>query len=149
MPRKAGGRPSLIERAKAAESTIAKFAGQEFAWGKADCLRLVAHTLRQLGHAPPLRDAGAYSSHLGARRALKRTGFATLPEWVDSWGLLRIPPAMALTGDVVAFPSGDDAMPGLALALSNGRVLAFVPELGMAVSVMMNEGVVPLAAWRV
>ena len=149
MPRKAGDHPSLIERAKAAESTIAKFAGQGFIWGKSDCLRLVAHTLRQLGHAPPLRDAGVYSSHLGARRALKRTGFATLPEWVDSWGLLRIPPAMVLTGDVVALPSGDAAMPALALALPNGRVLGFVPELGVAASVMLAEGVSPLAAWRV
>ncbi len=141
--------PTLIERAAAAESTIAKFLGQEFEWGRRDCLRMVAHHLRALKHTPPLRDAGPYSSHLGAHRALKRTGHATLTDWVDSWGLIRIPPAMALTGDVLALPSGADAMPSLAIQLSNRRVLAYVPELNVAAATHLVEGVVPLAAWRV
>ncbi len=141
--------PTLIERAAAAEATIAKFMGVEFAWGSKDCLRMVAHHLRALGHPPPLRDAGPYKSHLGAHRALKRTGHDSLTAWVESWGLIRIPPAMALTGDILALPSGDDAMPSLAVQLSNRRVLAFVPELKVVAATHLVEGVVPLAAWRV
>ena len=138
----------LIERQRAAESTVAKFKGQAFVWGKTDCVRLVAHTLRQLGYPPPLRDAGAYSSHLGAKRALKRTGFPTLQGWVDAWGLKRIAPAAALTGDIVALPSGDDAMPAMALVLSNGRFFGFMPETGCA-TVFALKAAAPLAAWSI
>ena len=105
--------PTLPERAAAAESAIARFSGQPFAWGERDCLRMVAHALRELGHAPPLRAAGKYATLIGAHRALKRTGHATLQEWVDAWGLRRITPAMALPADILALPSEVEAMPAL------------------------------------
>ncbi len=139
--------PTLPERAAAAESAIARFSDQPFAWGEFDCLRMVAHALRQLGHPPPLRQAGNYRTLLGAHRALKRTGYATLQDWVDAWGLKRITPAMALTGDVLALPSEIPAMPALALVLSGGRVLAYAPELGCAAPVQLLASIHPLAAW--
>ena len=139
--------PTLPARIAAAESAIARFAGQPFAWGRRDCLRLVAHALRELGHAPPLRDAGDYRTLLGARRALKRTGHATLDAWVDAWGLQRIPPAAALPADVLAFPSEHPSLPALAIVLSNGRVLGYVEQLGVATSVMVNRAIPPIAAW--
>ncbi len=141
--------PTLPERAAAAESAIARFSGQPFAWGQFDCLRMVSHALRELGHAPPLRMAGKYSTLIGAHRALKRTGFATLHDWVDAWGLKRITPAMALTGDVLALPSQIEAMPALALALQGGRVFVYVPELGTAAAVNLLSTTRPLAAWSV
>ena len=141
--------PTLPARIAAAESTIARFAGQPFAWGQRDCLRLVAHALRELGHAPPLREAGEYRTLIGAHRALKRTGYASLDAWVDAWGLLRIPPAAALPGDVLALPSEITTIPALALALSNGRAFGFVPQVGGAAVFTLAAGVRPLAAWSV
>ena len=138
---------SLPARVAAAESAIARFAGEEFAWGKADCLRLVAHALRQMGHAPPLRAAGDYRTLLGAHRALKRTGHASLDAWVDAWGLRRIPPAFALPGDVLALPSDVPSMPALALQLSGGRLLGFIPSIGKAGVVSLAGGALPLIAW--
>ena len=140
---------TLPERAAAAESAIARFSGQPFAWGERDCLRMVAHALRELGHAPPLRTAGRYANLLGAHRALKRTGYATLQEWVDAWGLRRITPATALPADVLALPSEIPAMPALGLVLPGGRVLAYAPELGTAAAVQLLPGIHPLAAWSV
>ena len=137
----------LPGRVRAAEATIARFSGQTFAWGERDCLRMIAFALRELGHAPPLRDAGRYRTLLGAHRALKRTGHASLDAWVDSWGLLRIPPAAALPGDVLAFESDIPAMPSLALTLSEGRILGCVEQLGRIVSVKPSRP--PLAAWSV
>ena len=139
--------PTLPERAAAAESAIARFSGQPFAWGERDCLRMVAHALRELGHAPPLRAAGKYGTLIGAHRALKRTGYATLQAWVDAWGLRRITPAMALPADILALPSEIDAMPALGLVLSGGRVLAYVPEFGCAAAVTLLPTIHPLAAW--
>lgn len=140
---------TTIERVAAAEATVARFAGQPFAWGERDCLRLVAFALRELGHAPPLREAGPYRTLLGAHRALKRTGHATLDAWVDAWGLLRIPPAFVQPGDVLALPSDIPAMPALAIALSNARLLGFIPQTGAAGVVSLANGALPLAAWRV
>ena len=142
--------PSLPVRVAAAESAIARFAGEEFAWGKADCLRLVAHALRQMGHAPPLRAAGDYRSLLGAHRALKRTGHASLDAWVDAWGLRRIPPAFALPGDVLAYATEDAALPALALQLSEGRVFGFHQGGGVAGVVGLFPGApAPAGAWQV
>ena len=141
--------PTLPERVHAAEAAVAQFAGKSFAWGERDCVRLVAHALRELGVAPPLRQAGAYKTALGARRALKRTGHATLDGWVDAWGLQRIAPAFALPCDVLALPSGDPTMPALGLALSGARILAFVPEADGAAVFSLVGGVHPLAAWSV
>ena len=139
----------LARRVPAAESAIAHFSGKPFEWGRYDCLRMVAHALREMGHAPPLRAAGKYATLLGAHRALKRTGFATLQDWVDAWGLRRITPAMAMTGDILALPSEIPTMPALGLVLSAGRVLAYAPEIGSAAPVMLLPTIHPLAAWSV
>lgn len=138
---------TLPLRIAAAESTIKRFGGQAFAWGEIDCLRLVAHGLRELGHAPPMRDAGMYRSHLAARRSLRRMGHATLEAWVDTWDLVRIPPASALPADVLAFPSEDEHLVGLALQLSNGRIFGFHASADEAC--VIAPAVAPLAAWRV
>ena len=129
--------PPLVRRMRTTEAAIARFADQPFAWGTVDCLRLTAFVLREMGHAPPLRQAGRYSPLLGAHRALKRTGFA----------LRRITPALALPADILALPSGFEAMPALGVVLSQGRVLAFAPELGCAAPVVLLDSIHPLAAW--
>ena len=139
----------LIARAKAAEATVARFDGQPFEWGRNDCLRMVAHALREIGRSPPLREAGEYRFLLGARRALKRRGHASLDKWVDTWGHVRIPSAMVMSCDVVAFSTDDPAMPALAPVLSNGRRFGFMPEVGAACVFQPKVGAQPLAAWSI
>ena len=141
--------PPLVRRMRAAESAVARFSGRSFEWGSSDCLRMTAFVLREMGHAPPLRQAGRYASLIGAHRALKRTGHPTLQAWVDAWGLRRIAPALALPADILALPSEIRAMPALGVVLSHGRVLAYVPEFGHAAPVNLADGVCPIAAWSV
>ena len=141
--------PPLVRRMRATEAALERFAGKPFVWGERDCLRMVAFALREMGHSPPLREAGRYATLLGAHRALKRTGYATLDAWVDAWGLRRIPAALALPADILALPSEIPAMPALAVVLSHGRVLAYAPELGCAAPVTLLDTVLSLAAWSV
>lgn len=133
----------MIARRDAAQAAVDRFDGQPFAWGKNDCVRLSAFTLRKLGHKPNLARAGSYSSLLGAKRALMRTGFATLDAALDALGLSRIPPAAAITGDLVGLPGLDD-WTALTVALGNGRVLGFMDG---RCGVM--QPLTPIVAWRV
>lgn len=137
----------LGERVRAAESAVARFNAEPFVWGKADCVRLVAHVLREVGKSPPLRQAGEYKTLLGARRALKRTGHASLEAWVDSWGLRRTPPAFALPGDIIALPGVDGDMPALTVLLSNGRLFGFLEGFGTVVA--LTDPAAPVAAWSI
>ena len=141
-----GGANPMLLRVRAAEATLQQFMGKPFAWGRADCLRLAAFHLRELGCAPPLREAGEYRTLLGAHRALKRTGHATFEAWVDSWGLMRIPPALALPGDLLGFRTEEDGWHALSVALSNGRALGFYGDPPLA---QVVQPVDVAAAWSV
>lgn len=135
----------MIRRQQAAQATIDRFQGRPLAYGRDDCVRMTVFCLRKLGVKVSLLKAGAYRSEIGAARALKRTGFASLSEAVDAQGLPRIAPAMALPGDIVALPAPDGQV-GLAVAVGNGRVLAFWEGAGGICTVVQ-----PLefaCAWR-
>lgn len=128
--------PIMLRRVAAAQATLDRWQGVAFEWGKADCARLVASHLRLLGIRLRIGKAGSYSSALGATRALRRVGFDTLAAVLDGHGLLRIPPAAAVVGDVLLLPGDPDDNRGfdaLAVALGNGRVLAWHPDAPGAV----------------
>lgn len=135
----------LVRRQKAVEATKARFAGKSFAWGSADCAKMVAFHLKQLGIKVRLSKAGQYKTALGAKGALKRMGYATLPEAMDGHGFERIAPAFALIGDVVSFAS-DHEIGALGLAVGNGNMLAFHESLPQPV--VMTMGQID-TAWRV
>lgn len=138
--------PPLILRRDAAQSTLDRFLDKPFAWGKADCVRMVAHNLRALGYRPNLARGGSYSSEVAAKRALKAAGFTRLEETMDGIGLPRIPSASALVGDIVALTADDD-WPALGVALGNGSVLAFNAHTGRA-GVCKPAAADIVAAWR-
>ena len=133
----------MIARRDAAQAAVDRFDGQPFVWGKNDCVRLSAFVLRKLGHKPNLARAGSYSSLLGAKRALARTGFASLEAALDALGLPRIPPAAATTGDIVGLP-GEGDWTALTVAVGNGRVLGFMEGRGG-----IMQPVTTVTAWRV
>ncbi|MES3154338.1 DUF6950 family protein [Sphingomonas faeni] len=116
----------LARRTAAVEATRAHFAGKPFAWGKVDCAKIGAFHLRQMGRhdALGLSRAGTYRSALSARRALARAGHESLSAALDSIGLVRIPPAAALPGDIVLTPGTDD-WEALGIIAGNDAVLSF------------------------
>jgi hypothetical protein len=138
---------NLVRRVAAAEATLAAFRDKPLVWGVCDCARMAAFTARQLGVRAPLSRFGRYSTAAGAQRALKRQGFDTLAEAVDSLGLLRIPPAAALPADLIALDAEDGGV-ALTVHLAHDRVLGFAELDGRHVAgVLKPTGFV--CAWRV
>lgn len=122
---------SLDLRVAAAQATFDAFHLKPFVWGRTDCVRLVAHTLRGLGYKPRLHRGGSYASEIGAAKALLRAGFRDPAEWMDDIGVLRLAaPAAALPGDILGFRHPDQAhgWTGLSVCIGNGRVLAFLDD---------------------
>ena len=134
----------LVGRVAATQATLDEWKGRPFAWGSADCARMVISHLKRMGCPIKLAGAGDYDSALGARRALGRLGFKTLAEAMDA-SFLRIPPAAALVGDVLEMP-GDDVLGALAVAVGNGRALSWHED---AEGTVVVQPVAMTAAWRV
>lgn len=135
----------LVKRKKATDATIERFRGKAFAWGSVDCAKMVAFHLKQLGHKVRLSKAGPYKTARGAKGALKRLGYDTLPEAMDGHGFERIAPAFALVGDVVSFDA-DHEIGALGIVVGNGNMLAF--HEAQELPVVMTMGKI-LTAWRV
>jgi len=133
-----------------AQEALDTFAGRPFAWGTNDCARLAALVLRRAGYKPNLAQFGDYRSDRAALRALKARKMTSVLDWIDSVkGLHRITPAAALAGDLIAFP-GAGGWDGLAVALGNGRVLAFSGDVeGNACVVIAAKLELATAAWSV
>ena len=137
-------KPEMIARRDAAQATLDRFMGVDFVWGKADCVRLAAFNLRQLGYKPRLSKGGAYSSFRGAVKALNLAGFSDLVEAVDAQGLPQIAPSQAVVGDLIALP-GEEGWPALTVCLGNGRVVGWKadrPDCGVM------QPLTPILAWR-
>ncbi|MGI4880961.1 MAG: DUF6950 family protein [Janthinobacterium lividum] len=137
--------PAMVRRVAAAQATLDRFKDVPFELGVADCARLVTFHLKAMGVTTKLAKAGSYRTALGAMRALRRLGFADLPAALDGHGLLRVPPAGAWVGDIVALPA-EDSFGALCIALGNGRVGGFHQDT-LGACVMQPNAFV--AAWRV
>lgn len=124
----------LLQRQAAIRLVVERYGGKEFAWGNPDCARPVACLLNALGYKPRLSRFGAYSTALGAYRALKKHGFDDVPDWLDSIpGLFRIPFARALPADILAVAGGaeegeDEILAGkvaITIHLGGDKMLGF------------------------
>ena len=135
----------MVRRVAAVEATIKRFEGRPLKLGRDDCARMAAFCLRKLGVKASLIKAGTYSSEVGARRAMKKLGFASLIDAVDSVGLPRIAPAMALPGDIIAMPLEEEGQVALAVAVGNGRVLGFWEASGVCTVIQPMKFT---TAWR-
>jgi hypothetical protein len=96
--------PDLLRRYAALEKTAAKYEGEELDFRQADCVRMARSHLVAMGHRKLLK-LPRYTSHLGARRALKEAGFASIEAMLDAT-LPRIPPARILLGDLALVRGG-------------------------------------------
>ena len=135
----------MLRRVAAAQATLDRFKARPFRFGTNDCARMVAFHLKKLGVPVRLAKAGSYRSILGATRALRALGYASLGEALDGHGLSRIAPAAAIVGDIVELP-GEPPFGALAVVMGNGRALAYHQDAAGAVVVQPTAYV---AAWRV
>lgn len=150
----------FLARYEAAEATQKAFFEQPFVWGKADCLHMAAFCLKNLGHERPLKGVLKYTSEKGAIRAMLKAGYRGLADAVDDFGLERIAPAMAIHGDLIAWPQERSGLGeyALAVALGDDRMIGFLPgpdgnlvgTIGpvSAAATASDEYGVPMLAWR-
>lgn len=139
---------SLLQRHAVTAETLKRWQGRAFAWGTADCARLVLCHLKRCGARPVLGKAGTWRSAVGAARALERAGFARLADALDAVPLARIAPAAAMQGDIVALPS-EDRFDALGIVLGNGRVLSWIEGGEDHGCTVLQPLAPPLVAWRV
>ena len=104
--------PDMLRRQAATEATLKKYRERAFDWKtRATCVHLASFHLRQMGHTPP--PMADFRSPLGARKALKKRGWADVSEMLDAvLPGARIAPMQMLLGDlaVVRGSEGFDAI---------------------------------------
>jgi hypothetical protein len=135
----------LITREETLKNTLDHFKTKFFDWGTSDCACLAFHPLIQRGYENPLRKLRHYSNAVQALRSLRKGGYPTLPDLVDSLGFDRIAPASAIACDILSFPSDEDAITSLALHAGGDRCLAWLPN-GLLAYGPYHEATI---AWRV
>lgn len=142
---------NLIERVELTQKTIDFWLGQPFEWGVADCGQMVGAHLEQAGITTPLKDARAYSTDIGAKRAMKALGANSMEDFIDGLGFERIAPASAIVGDIVGLPGGtdDDQWTALGIHTGTNRILAFAAAEGDIARVHSGSDSVATIAWRV
>lgn len=139
----------LLRRNLALQETHARFKGRPLALGQADCIKAGRFHLVKMGHKG-LPKTGAYSTPLGAARALKRQGVETIEQLMDKF-LPRIAPAAMLPGDLalVEAAPGEESIGGGSLVISLGRKWLGWPEIGEGFAVLEPIVDRPFkAAWR-
>lgn len=135
----------LTIRAAAASAVLARYRGRPLEWGRVDCVRLLALTLREMKQPVSLAKAGSYYSAAGALKALKRTGHDSLEAAIDAHGLIRISPAAARVADVLAVP-GDGVLSALWIVLGNGKALGWHEDSELCSVIALQPGAA-ITAW--
>jgi len=135
----------LTIRAAAASAALSRFRDRPLEWGRVDCVRSLAFTLRKLKRPVSLAKAGSYYSATGALKALKRAGHDSLEAAIDAQGLVRISPAAARVADVLAVP-GDGVLSALWIVLGNGKALGWHEDSELCSVIILQPGAA-IAAW--
>lgn len=117
---------TLEQRVAMVNAVRDKYDNQDFVLGSMDCVHMINYGLGQLERAVNLIKLGSYSTPAGARRALRKAGFASLREAVTGQGFYELDaPSMAWPGDILALPPAEDEDVALAWMASNGRAFGF------------------------
>lgn len=131
-------------RVAATKATFDRFNGQPFVLGSMDCARMAAFHLKQMGFKPSLLKGGAYSTPVGARRALKKLGVSSLAEIMDQHFPRWDARAEARTGDICCVPGLGGMGDAMQIVLHRNHV--FGPHEGVFAELVAIE---PGIAWRV
>ena len=133
----------LIRRQEATTKTLAKYRNVPFDWrNRATCIHVARSQARNMGHRPPAIPD--FRSAIGARRALKDTGFATVEALLDSM-FERIAPAYMLVGDLALVP-GDEGFESIFVSAGE-KMLGWI-ETDPSGMRPISMAIVPSAAWR-
>lgn len=136
----------MSRRADVFSATRSAFDERPFSWGTVDCIKVTAFHLRGMGHAVRFGTSGSYRTALGASRALARAGHATLCDAIASVGLIEIPPAACLLGDILVGP-GTDAFEAIGIYVGNEAIYAFHEGTDvMSIGRILDHG--RLRGWR-
>ena len=136
--------PALTRRVEITQATLDRYVGRELNYGAVDCVQIAAFHLRAMGLKVLLSKGGRYRTELGAAKALKRAGFASLAEALEDLGLDRVPAASVIVGDLLEIPTAA-SIGCLMIALGNGRALGFVDDHPVAAVLQPLQYV---AGWR-
>ena len=141
---------ALLARQQAVSACVKRFVGQPLNWGRTDCVKLCALALRKQGHPVPLLKGVRYSSEQTALRRFREQGLSSLCDAVDALGLVKIAPAMAMPGDLIALPTPEgDAFKASLMVVHTAaarRVIGLDGQGAFAVLVPNLE--LTLACWR-
>ena len=132
-----------LKRHEALAKTIETYRNKPFVWGKSDCMKLARTHVRNMGHRPPASPP--YSSIVGARTALKKTGFDTLEGLLDSL-LPRITPAAMLPGDIGLIEHPESPFDSVVISLGR-KVFCWHEDAETPVMLSIGAGDIK-AAWR-
>lgn len=132
------------KRGAAVEACIKRFRDKPYAPGKRDDVLMAAHLLHHLGIAVPVLKGCEWKCEASGLRLLKRKGFDSLHDAVDTLGLERIGWASARLGDLIALPS-TCGVGALAVQTGNGTMLTYREGRDGAALVRIKQA---LFAWR-
>lgn len=136
--------PELDRRREATQATLDKFKNQAFNWGEGrHCVRLAHYHLRQLGRKPPTLPR--IRSALAAKKALTERGWESVSDMLDCI-LVRIPPAMMLTGDIVTVP-GEEGLDAIFICAGPRKFIGWREDIEGCVILDVEMGQIS-AAWR-
>lgn len=138
----------LQRRVAATQATQKRFEGKLFDWStQGTCIHLLRFHAAQLGDQLPI--VPRFRSLLGAKKALKAQGAATLSELMDKY-FPRIPAADMLAGDVLAVPGLEGRLDALMIYGQLRAVLGWQEEsLKCQTARLTDEGYrLHTGAWR-
>jgi hypothetical protein len=147
-PKKGRKRTPLERRTHALERTRAKFDGRRFSFRNGrDCARMFQFFMKELGRPIPAAAAGTYSDGKGAKRAIRRLGYESLPDFIDAH-LEQIPFASILPGDIVELPAAGALadLGSIAIWMGSGTAYMYHEHARGPVPAMLIEP--PLRVWK-
>lgn len=121
---------NLAERVAATETVIARYRRKPFDWTTTGtCIHLARAQMIAMGHKAP--TVPAFRSAIGAGKAMKKAGYASLENLLDTL-LPRIAPAAMLVGDL-ALMEGEPPFDAIVIAAGH-KVFGFHEDVdGLAV----------------
>ena len=121
--------PDLERRRRAIATTRKRWEAKPHRFGAADCVKVGAAHVRNMGHRKGLglAKAGTYRNAIGAKRALQRAGFDGVADALTAAGFAEIAPAAALPGDLL-IADGSHGLDAVGIVIAQDTLLGYHEE---------------------